>query len=205
MVESRDQGTGGHVERTALFIRLLVDAMVERGAYADEIRKINLDLFVSSARLHDIGKVAISDTILNKRSRLTGDEYEIMKTHAAEGERIIDRMISLAEDEEFFRNAKLFAGYHHERWDGLGYPRGLAGEDIPIQGRAMALVDVYDALVSERPYKVAMGHDEAVKTIMEGAGTQFDPVIANVFYEARQQFRAAMASGADKAAKTEGA
>jgi len=190
MVESRDQGTGGHVERTALFIKVLIDAMVERGVYTEELKKVNLDLFVSSARLHDVGKISISDTILNKRSKLTSEEYEIMKTHAAEGERIIDRMISLAEDEAFFFNAKLFAGYHHERWDGRGYPRGVAGEAIPIQGRTMALVDVYDALVSERPYKQPFTHDEAVKIIMEGSGSQFDPQIANVFYEARAQFKA---------------
>jgi putative two-component system response regulator len=188
MVESRDQATGGHVERTSAYIKILSDAMLERGVYTDDFRKIDMDLFVSSARLHDIGKIAISDTILNKRSKLTNEEYEIMKTHAAEGERIMERMSQLAEDETFFHNAKLFAGYHHERWDGQGYPRGLAGTDIPIQGRVMAIVDVYDALVSERPYKRPFSHDESVQIIMESSGRQFDPLIAKTFHDAKGLF-----------------
>jgi putative two-component system response regulator len=112
-----------------------------------------------------------------------------MKTHTTEGEIAIDRIASRTDNVEFLHNAKLFAGSHHERWDGTGYPRRLAKDDIPIQGRLMAFADVYDALVSERPYKKAFTHDEAVKIMMEGAGTQFDPKIAEVFNEVQEQFK----------------
>ena len=193
MVENRDRVTGGHVERTSTAVKILVDAMVAAGLYADELGKMDVDLFISSARLHDIGKISISDIILNKPEKLTDEEFAIMKTHAAECERIIDQIASRTDDEEFFRHAKLFAGYHHERWDGKGYPHGLAGMDIPLQGRIMAIVDVYDALVSERPYKKAFSAEEAVKIIMENSGKQFDPAIADVFYTAREQFKAVKA------------
>jgi putative two-component system response regulator len=190
MVENRDQGTGGHIERTTTYIKILVDAMIARGTYAGELKENDLDLFISSARLHDVGKITISDVILNKPGKLTEEEYEIMKTHCVEGERVIDQIVSRTEDVEFLRNARLFAGCHHERWDGKGYPRGFAGADIPLQGRIMAIVDVYDALVSERPYKKPFTPDEAVRIMMENAGMQFDPIMADVFYETRDQFEA---------------
>jgi len=190
MVENRDKETGGHVERTSIYIKILADAMSESGVYATEIGEWDMDLFVSSARLHDVGKIAISDTILNKPGKLTDEEYAIMKTHTTEGEYIIDKITSRTDDMEFLHNAKLFAGYHHERWDGKGYPHGLEGTDIPLQGRIMAIADVYDALVSERPYKKSFTPEEAVNIIMENVGTQFDPLIADVFYVTRDQFKA---------------
>ena len=190
MVENRDQVTGGHVERTTAYIEIMVKAMMERGVYSGELEKMDLDSFVSSARLHDVGKIAIPDAILNKPGKLTDEEFAIMKTHAAEGERIIEQIISRTDNVEFLHNAKLFAGYHHERWDGKGYPRGVGEMNIPLQGRMMAIVDVYDALVSERPYKKAFSAEEAVNIIMENAGKQFDPSIATVFYEVREQFKA---------------
>ena len=190
MVENRDKGTGGHVERTVTYIKVLVDAMLMRSVYADELNKIDLGLFVSSAKLHDAGKISISDVILNKPGKLTDEEFAIMKTHAAEGERIIEQMVSRTGEAEFLRHAKLFAGYHHERWDGKGYPHGLEGTNIPLQGRIMAIIDVYDALMSERPYKKPFSHDEAISIIMDSAGQQFDPTIAEVFYEVREQFKA---------------
>jgi len=188
IVESRDKNTGGHVERTTSYIRILLNEMTDRKIYPDEIKTLDVESFISSARLHDVGKIVISDLILNKPDKLTDDEYEIMKTHTTEGEESIDHIASRTDDIEFLRNAKLFAGNHHERWDGKGYPRGLKGTDIPIQGRLMAIADVYDALVSERPYKSAFTSEEAVKIIMENAGTQFDPLVAEVFYETREQF-----------------
>jgi len=188
MVENRDKGTGGHIDRTATYIALLVDAMKAQEVYVDGLKEIDMDLFVSSARLHDVGKISIPDDILNKPGKLTKDEYNIMKKHSPEGERVVDQMISRTDDAEFLKNAKLFAGYHHERWDGTGYPHGLAGTDIPLQGRIMAIVDVYDALVSERPYKKAYAADEAVAIIMENKGSHFDPDITDVFYSIRDQF-----------------
>jgi len=190
MVENRDHGTGGHVERTAAYIRVLVDAMKASGVYVDEIRELDMEQFVSSARLHDVGKIAISDIILNKPSKLTDEEYEIMKTHTTEGERTTDQIASRTDDVEFLQNARLFASTHHERWDGHGYPRGLSGLGIPLQGRVMAVVDVYDALVSARPYKRPFTPEEAELIIMDGSGTQFDPAIADVFYEVRDRFKA---------------
>ena len=190
MVENRDKGTGGHIERTSAFLKILIDAMLEDDSHTEELRKADLELLVSSARLHDVGKVAISDMILNKPGGLTDNEFEIMKTHAAEGERIIDQIVSRTENVEFLHNAKLFAGTHHERWDGKGYPFGLMETDIPLQGRVMAIVDVYDALVSERPYKKPFTHEDAVKIIMDGAGSQFDPEITDLFFKTKEQFRA---------------
>jgi len=190
MVENRDLGTGGHIERTAIYLKILVEAIIARGLFAEETSQMDLDLLISSARLHDVGKITISDTVLNKPGKLTDEEYEVMKTHTTEGERIIDQIVfRTGEDEVFLRNARLFAGYHHERWDGKGYPYGLAGTDIPLQGRILAFADVYDALVSERPYKKPSTHEEAIKIIMENTEKQFDPFIAKVFCEIQEQFK----------------
>ncbi|MCL2174829.1 MAG: response regulator [Treponema sp.] len=188
MVENRDKLTGEHITRTTGYIRILIEAMIERGLYKDEMNGWDIDVVVSSARMHDLGKVAVTDLILNKPGKLTDEEFEIIKTHAAEGEKIIDDIISESGDEAFLQNAKLFAGYHHERWDGLGYPRGLKGTDIPLQGRIMAIADVYDALVSERSYKSAFSHEKAVSIILESKGKQFDPKIIDVFYDVNGLF-----------------
>jgi putative two-component system response regulator len=149
-----------------------------------------MEKVVLSARLHDLGKIHILDTILNKPGKLDNDEYELMKIHAAGGARIIDRMISQTGEEEFLQNARLFAEYHHERWDGTGYPHGLAGTEIPLQGRIMAIVDVYDALVSRRPYKEPLDEEEAVDIIAVNSGKHFDPKIVEVFLEIKEQFKA---------------
>jgi len=190
MVENRDECTGGHVDRTTKYIAILTEAMLDRGVYADELEGIDMDMFIYSARLHDVGKVAIPDLILNKPGKLTDKELVIMKTHAPEGERIIDKMISRTKGEEFLKHAKLFAGYHHERWDGDGYPHGLTKTEIPLQGRIMAIADVYDALVSDRPYKSPFPTEMAEEIIMAGKGTQFDPLLADVFFSVRAQFEA---------------
>jgi putative two-component system response regulator len=193
MVENRDKGTGGHIERTSVYIKILMEGMRDRGLYADEMHGWDVEKIISSARMHDLGKITITDLIVNKPGKLTPDEYEVMKTHAVEGERLIDEIISRTGEGDFLRNARLFAGTHHERWDGKGYPRGLKGEEIPLQGRIMAIVDVYDALVSERPYKKAFTDEEAVKIIMESSGAHYDPKIAEVFYEVKEQFKAVKA------------
>jgi putative two-component system response regulator len=191
MVENRDKGTGGHIERTSIYIKILINEMKARGVYIGEMEGWDVDKMISSARMHDLGKISITDIIVNKPGKLTEDEYEIMKSHAVEGERIIDEIISKTGEGDFLRNAKLFAGTHHERWDGKGYPRGLKETEIPLQGRIMAIVDVYDALVSERPYKVAFSDDEAVKIIMENSGTHFDPKIAEIFFEVKDLLKKA--------------
>jgi putative two-component system response regulator len=193
MVENRDKGTGGHIERTSKYIKILIDEMRVRGVYADEMQKWDVEKIISSARMHDLGKISITDLIVNKPGKLTPEEYEVMKTHAIEGERIIDESTARTGEGDFLRSAKLFAGSHHERWDGKGYPRGLKEEEIPLHGRIMAIVDVYDALVSERPYKKAFSDEEAVDIIMENSGTHFDPKIVQVFYEVRDQFKSVKA------------
>jgi len=188
MAENRDMQTGRHIERTTRYIGILLNAMVERGVYSDEICQWDLEEVVSSSRLHDVGKIVVSDLILNKPGSLTADEFALMKTHAAEGERIIDSIIAESGDESFLQNAKLFAGCHHERWNGTGYPRGLKGADIPLQGRIMAIVDVYDALISDRPYKSAFPYEKAIGIIKEGRGSHFDPRIVDVFLEVSESF-----------------
>jgi putative two-component system response regulator len=190
VVEERDKETGGHNDRTSAYIKVLIKAMAERGVYADEIREWNLEDVVLSAQLHDTGKIHISDTVLNKPGKLNNDEFEQMKSHPMEGARIIDRMIEHTGEEEFLHNAKLFAEYHHEHWDGTGYPHGLKGTEIPLQGRIMAIVDVYDALVSRRSYKEPYTEEEAVRIISTNAGRHFDPEIVEVFLEVEDQIKA---------------
>ncbi|MCL2108859.1 MAG: response regulator [Oscillospiraceae bacterium] len=191
LVESRDQSTGGHVDRTAVYMEVLINAMLEQGVYADEIGTWDIESAVSSSRLHDIGKITISDTILNKAGKLTDEEFEIMKTHSAEGGLIIDRAIERTGDAEFLHSAKLFAVFHHEKWNGAGYPMGLEGDEIPLHGRIMAVIDVYDALVSERPYKKPFTHEKAIEIITEDAGTHFDPLIADVFAKISERIKSA--------------
>jgi len=189
MVESRDEGTGDHLERTSMYIKILIDGMKANRVYFDELSNWDVEKIISSARMHDLGKISISDSIINKPGRLTDEEFEIMKSHTSAGEQIIDEIIAQNGGEADFLNyAKLFAGFHHERWDGKGYPHGVKELDIPLQGRIMAIADVYDALVSERPYKKPFLHDEAVKIIMESAGMQYDPKIAEVFYGLKDKF-----------------
>jgi putative two-component system response regulator len=190
VVEERDKETGGHNDRTSAYVEILIKAMAEQGVYADEIREWNPEMVVLSARLHDTGKIHISDVILNKPGKLDTGELEQMKTHTMEGARIIDRMIEHTGEEEFLKNAKLFAEFHHERWDGTGYPHGLKGTDIPLQGRIMAIVDVYDALVSRRPYKEPYTDEEATRIISMDAGKHFDPKIVEVFLKVEDKIKA---------------
>jgi len=191
IIENRDANTGGHIERVSEYIRHLVGAMKERGVYEEQLKGLDTDMIVVAALLHDVGKIHISDIILNKPGKLTGDEYEVMKTHAAMGEKVIDQIIMRSGHDDFFYNAKMFAAYHHERWDGKGYPYCLSGEDIPIQGRVMSIADVYDALTSERPYKRAFTDEEAVEIIMKDSGAAFDPAITSIFYAVQDKFKAA--------------
>jgi putative two-component system response regulator len=188
IVESRDKATGGHIERTSEYVKILIRAMLDRGVYADEIRDANLETFASAARLHDVGKIAIPDTVLNRLGSLSLEEFELVKKHTVEGAQIIDKVLARTGDLAFLRNAKLFASCHHERWDGSGYPRGLVGMEIPIQGRILAVADLYDALLSDRPYKKAFAEEEVVGIIMGNAGKMFDPLIVEVFFVIKEQF-----------------
>ena len=188
LVEFRDQLTGGHVARTQLYLKALTEELVREGIYADDIKGWDLDFFLSSAQLHDVGKIAITDLILNKPGKLTPDEFEIMKTHVIAGVDAIERMMQHAEENAFLHHALLIAGTHHEKWDGSGYPTGLKGKNIPLEGRLMAIADVYDALIAIRPYKKAFSHEDACRIIEEGSGTHFDPVLVDVFRKVQGEF-----------------
>jgi putative two-component system response regulator len=188
LVENRDGVTGGHVERTQHGLKALVAGLEDFGLYRDQMREWDIDLMIQSSQLHDVGKIAIADSILKKPGRLQAEEWEEMKTHTALGVRIIERIEAETSDNDFLKYAKIFARTHHEKWDGSGYPGGLAGEDIPLPGRLMAIADVYDALISERPYKTAVSHEEAVRIILEGRGRHFDPVLVDVFERMADRF-----------------
>jgi response regulator RpfG family c-di-GMP phosphodiesterase len=184
MVENRDSDTGSHIQKTAAYVQIILDGLKRKGYYTDQLTPQYMEYVVKSAPLHDTGKIKISDYILNKPGRFTPEEYEIMKTHAALGKEIIDKAISTVEGESYLREASNMAGYHHERWDGKGYPDGLKEEEIPLSARIMAVADVFDALASKRVYKPAFPMEEALRIIEEGKGTQFDPKCVEVFLEA---------------------
>lgn len=189
MVESRDEVTGGHIGRTQNFLEILINVFIESdSAYSDIIRGWDLELVIPSAQLHDIGKLNIPDAILHKPGKLDDNEFNIIKRHSIEGEKLIDKIAGRLGDDDFLLYAKRFAGSHHEKWNGKGYPRGLAGEDIPLEGRLMAVADVYDALVSARPYKKPFNHEQAVDIIVKDAGTHFDPKIVEVFEKVADEF-----------------
>jgi putative two-component system response regulator len=183
LVENRDGNTGGHIDRTAIYMEMLIEGMRSRGVYAEQMQDWDLKSVALSARLHDLGKIAIPDSILNKPGKLEFEEFEVIKKHSEKGALIIDETIRKTGDEEFLRNARTIALYHHEKWNGSGYPYGLKGREIPLLGRIMALVDVYDALASERPYKKAFPHEQAIEIIVKDSGTHFDPDIVSVFAE----------------------
>lgn len=187
MVESRDNSTGGHIRRTSEGVRLLIDAMKgmpqpPAGYPMNEEFCRNL---IKAAPMHDLGKIAVDDAILRKPGRFTPEEYEIMKTHAAEGARIVHEILKSTDDESFKVIAENVAHYHHERWDGSGYPDKRKGDKIPPEARIMAVADVYDALVSKRVYKESMSFEKADAIIMEGMGSQFDPALEPVYLAAK--------------------
>ncbi|MCL2637176.1 MAG: response regulator [Oscillospiraceae bacterium] len=188
MVENRDEVTGGHIDRTQRYLSILVNEMLNSDIYADEVSRWDLDLLIPSAQLHDVGKINVSDLILNKPGKLSDEEFAKIKEHCTDGEKIIDGIISKAQEDKFLRHAKKFAGYHHEKWNGTGYPYGLSGEEIPLEGRIMAIADVYDALVSERPYKKPFTHEKAVEIIKEDSGIHFDPKIVEAFLNVADDF-----------------
>ena len=188
MVESRDKSTGGHIRRTSEGVRMLTDEIRKDnvlGISEEFIRNI-----IKAAPMHDLGKIAVDDVILRKPGRFEPEEFEKMKAHAKEGARIVHAILEGTEDEEFHEIAENVAHYHHERWDGSGYPEGLAGEEIPLEARIMAIADVYDALVSKRVYKASMPFDKADAIIMEGMGTQFDPQLERYYVAARPRLEA---------------
>ena len=188
LVELRDNFTGEHITRTQHYLQLLVEKMVSSGVYHEVVSGWDVPFLVMSSQLHDIGKVGIPDIILNKNGKLTPEEFEIIKGHVNIGVAAIEKIISHTQEHAFLRHALYIIGTHHEKWDGSGYILGLKHEDIPLEGRLMAIVDVYDALVSIRPYKKAFSHEEACKIIIDGSGTHFDPQLVDVFLNIHESF-----------------
>lgn len=189
IVEFRDDVTGDHIEHTRQYLSLLLKGVKEAGVYADELEAWESEFFLPSSQLHDVGKITVSDTLLLKPGKLTPQEFELIKTHTTQGVNIIQHIARKTTEIGFLKYAEVFAETHHERWDGAGYPNGTKGEETPLPGRMMAIVDVYDALVSDRPYKTAFSHEKAVDIIKEGSGTQFDPILVDVFLNVADQFR----------------
>lgn len=189
LVESRDKNTGDHVLKTAAYVRLILNKMRDKGLYPDILTDDYITDVINSAPLHDVGKIMVSDTILNKPGRLTDEEFAVMKSHTTAGNQIIASAMSLVSDSGYLKEAKNLATYHHERWDGKGYPSGKAGEEIPLSARVMAIADVFDALISKRSYKEPFTFEKSMEIIKEGAGTQFDPQIAEIFIEAEDEVR----------------
>ncbi|MDR2560394.1 MAG: response regulator [Holophagales bacterium] len=181
LIERRDGTTGDHVERVQHYLGILIRGMKNLGVYEKESSRWDVDLLLRSSQLHDIGKIGIKDSILQKPGRLTPEEFEEIKKHASIGAQIIADIEEATSEQEFLKYAKIFAASHHERWDGQGYPNRLKGESIPLLGRMMAVADVYDALISERPYKEAFPKEKAVNMIVDASGTQFDPALIEVF------------------------
>ena len=189
MVESRDKNTGDHVRKTAAYVDILLHEMRRLGIYTDILTDEFIENVIASAPLHDVGKIVIPDAILNKPGKLTDEEFDIMRTHTTAGENIISKVIALVPDPSYLYEAKNLAVYHHEKWNGKGYPQGLAGEDIPLSARVMAVADVLDALVSRRSYKEPFTFEKAVEIIVEGKGTHFDPKIVDAFIIASDKIK----------------
>ncbi len=178
-VEFNDETTGLHVKRTSQYVRLISHRLHAMGYYQDELTPHKIDLFIQAAPLHDIGKFSVPNTILCKPGKYTPEEYEVMKKHAQAGHELIEREFHGLEDEEFVKTASDMAWYHHEKWDGTGYPRGIKGTDIPLCGRIMAAADVLDALLSRRLYKDAFEMEKTFEIIEDLRGKQFEPCIVD--------------------------
>ncbi len=198
LAEYRDPETGSHIHRTRAYVQLLAETLVRRGHFLDILTPDYIVLLWKSAPLHDIGKVAIRDSILLKPGKLTPEEFEEMKMHTIFGEEVIANLEQMAgQPTSFLSCAKEIAGNHHEKFDGSGYPRGVVGEDIPLAGRIMAIADVYDALISKRVYKNSMSHQEAMEIMNEGKGSHFDPLLIEALLEAEPTFCQIAATNAD--------
>ena len=187
MVESRDQYTGNHVKNTAAYSGIIARQLRREGYYTDQLTDDFIRDLVHSAPLHDVGKIQVSDTLLNKPGRLTDDEFAKMKHHTIAGKEIIAKAAEMSDDSTYLEEAENLAAYHHERWDGKGYPYGLAGEEIPLSARIMAVADVFDALVSKRSYKEGFSVEKSLSIIREGMGTHFDPKVAQAFLDAEDE------------------
>ena len=186
MVESRDNSTGGHIKRTSDGVRIFVNYLKTHPGYSELSEKFCNDI-IKAAPMHDLGKIAVPDAILQKPGKFTDEEYEKMKMHSAEGARIVGEVLKEVDDEDFKKLAINVAHYHHEKWNGQGYPEKLVGEQIPFEARVMALADVFDALVSKRCYKDSFSYEKAFEIISQSGGSHFDPELTKEFIKCRNE------------------
>ncbi len=184
VVENRDDNTGGHIRRTAEYVESIAKELKRQGTYSDILTDRYMSDMVVAAPLHDIGKIHIPDAVLNKPGKLTEEEFEIMKTHTTAGEELLTHAKEELGESEYLNTAVEMAAYHHEWWNGKGYPYGISGEKIPLCARIMAVADVFDALTSKRCYKNAMPLEKAYAIIREESGTHFDPAVVEAFFSA---------------------
>ena len=190
LAETRDIDTGGHLWRTQRYIQLLARHLQQHPRFRATLTNRFIEALFESAPLHDIGKVGIPDQILQKPGRLSAAEFEVIKTHPLIGyTTIVQAEKAVGRETSFLKIAREIILSHHEKWDGTGYPEGLAGEDIPLAARLMALVDVYDSLVSSRVYREALPHEVVAGIIREGRGSHFDPDIVDAFNDLQEEFR----------------
>ena len=189
LVESRDTFTGEHIKRTAIYVELIARELVKQGLYTDVLTEENIQLYVNTAPLHDLGKIRVPDQILCKPSRFTPEEFEKMKIHSLEGYNLIDENLTGVESDEFLEIAKIMALYHHEKWNGTGYPNNVKGTDIPLCARIMAAADVLDALLSKRQYKDAMTVEQAMDIFRESSGSHFEPCIVDAVLACEDSIR----------------
>ncbi|MBQ2824538.1 MAG: HD domain-containing protein [Oscillospiraceae bacterium] len=187
LVENRDENTGGHIKRTSIYSAMLATKLKSKGIYTDTINDDYIKCLSMVAPLHDIGKISIPDSVLCKPGKLTDEEFDIMKSHAAKGGEIIKDTFSAVTDENYRTMAYEVARYHHEKWNGRGYPEGLSGEEIPLSARIMAVADVFDAVSEKRCYRDAMPLEKCFAIISEGIDRDFDPAVADAFLEMRDE------------------
>ncbi len=197
IIESRDENTGGHIRRTAAYVEIIARRLQSEGKYPEILTENYINDMIVAAPLHDMGKIHVSDTILNKAGKLTDEEFGIMKTHTTAGKKMLENATETLGVFSYLSVAIDMANYHHEWWNGKGYPEGLAGEDIPLCARIMAVADVFDALISKRCYKDAMSLEKAYSIIREETGTHFDPEVSEAFFASGEDIEKAMNEFAD--------
>ncbi|MDL2306925.1 response regulator [Desulfovibrio sp. OttesenSCG-928-C06] len=188
VTDMRDHETGDHISRTTEFTSLIVKYLLEDMRTGYELTQTQADDIIMSVKLHDIGKIAVPDQILQKQGPLTAEEFTVVKLHPEHGARLLDEFIERMGEDSFLNTARDIILSHHEKWDGSGYPEGLAGEAIPLSARITAIADVYDALTTVRPYKKAFSHEQSMKIIQESSGQHFDPYLVSIFGKLERQF-----------------
>jgi len=189
MAEKREDIIGARIYKIQSFLRILLQAVWQNDDYKEKLASMDIELIVQSAQFHDLGKFFVDDNILYKPGKLTTEEFAKVKEHITFGETIIDKVKSRTSQHDLLELARIMTLTHHEKWDGSGYPNGLKGEEIHLLGRIMAIVDVYDALISDLPYKSAMSHEDAVAVIKESADTHFDPILTRIFLSVSDEFK----------------